>query len=243
MSGKDKQIVPFDSLKNKVQFEKPSVPEGFGLTKKTFTEITNAVDAHVYLDNQARLWIATDALPKILRTKLANTNYILDKIASKHKASYDGKGFVRGSKVLGQISEEIEKAGLEKRGHYLRLSEECLKSIRDSDTAKSIRGAYEAYWREEKKKLKKRRIKKYKIEVDELTGESLEIKTAEFSHIRSSSMYKEFSLNIENGLIVNKGTHDIITAQGVNDEEELLALCSIKGWNESWYEIFKKHFS
>jgi len=39
-------------------------------------------------------------------------------------------------------------------------------------------------------------------------------------------MYKFISDSIYNGLIINKNTHNIITAQGINDESELLELCT-----------------
>ena len=44
-------------------------------------------------------------------------------------------------------------------------------------------------------------------------------------------MYQEYSDNIENGLIVNKETHDKITRKEINDEDELYDLCIDNGWN------------
>lgn len=90
--------------------------------------------------------------------------------------------------------------------------------------------------------MKKKRIKKYNIKIDELTGEKLIKKTAQFSHIRSYALFKEISDKIENGLIVNKEVHAVITKEGINDEEELLELCTKKGWNKDWYEKFKINF-
>ena len=51
---------------------------------------------------------------------------------------------------------------------------------------------------------KYKRIKKYKIKVDELTGTNLKTQTAEFSHIRSVAIYPDSQLELDNGLIVNK---------------------------------------
>lgn len=78
--------------------------------------------------------------------------------------------------------------------------------------------------------MKKIRIKKYKIDKDELTRETLRSGN-EFSHIRSCSMYKHLSDNMDNGLIVNKNTHKLITERGINDEEELRDLCMEQNWN------------
>ena len=87
------------------------------------------------------------------------------------------------------------------------------------------------------------KIKKYNIKEDELTGKNIDIRTCEFSHIRSVSMYQEYSDNIENGLIVNKETHDKITRKEINDEDELYDLCIDNGWNLQWYEKYKKHLN
>ena len=81
------------------------------------------------------------------------------------------------------------------------------------------------------------------IKEDELTGKNIDIRTCEFSHIRSVSMYQEYSDNIENGLIVNKETHDKITRKEINDEDELYDLCIDNGWNLQWYEKYKKHLN
>ena len=95
---------------------------------------------------------------------------------------------------------------------------------------------------DKKNKLKARRIKKYKIVIDELTGFSLKIRTAEFSHIRSVAIYPELQLELDNGLIVNKKTHEIITEKGIQNEDDLYNLCLEKSWNTKWYNYYKQIF-
>ena len=109
--------------------------------------------------------------------------------------------------------------------------------------ASSQKAIEETYLKAQKRKLKSKRIKKYNIKEDELTGKNIDIRTCEFSHIRSVSMYQEYSDNIENGLIVNKETHDKITRKEINDEDELYDLCIDNGWNLQWYEKYKKHLN
>ena len=36
---------------------------------------------------------------------------------------------------------------------------------------------------------------------------------------------------------VNKETHDIITKETINDENELYSLCYKNGWNIEWYDF------
>ncbi len=78
------------------------------------------------------------------------------------------------------------------------------------------------------------------LQYDELTGEILEYQSCEFSHIRSVSLFPQFASLIENGLIVNKKTHEEITKYNINDEHELYNLCELKGWSLEWYEGYLK---
>jgi len=113
----------------------------------------------------------------------------------------------------------------------------------DGFIAKLLRLEYENQLKSQRRLLKKKRINAYHIKNDELTNEPLKVRTAEFSHIRSVAMYKFISDSIDNGLIVNKETHKIITAEGVNDENELLSLCHSRNWSVDWYDIFVEKLS
>ena len=48
-----------------------------------------------------------------------------------------------------------------------------------------------------------------------------------------------YALNIDNGLIVNVDTHEIITARAIVNEESLLNLCEELGWKTDWYIVYK----
>ena len=73
---------------------------------------------------------------------------------------------------------------------YLKVSEAIYKAIRDTPEAQVLRTRYQIMLKDERKKLKDRRIKKYKIKKDELTGKSLFKSKAEFSHIRSFAIFR-----------------------------------------------------
>lgn len=221
-------------LENNIPYTTPTLPSR--LYGRTLTSITNALNAEAYLDEQGYLWLAKDKLHSILRTTKANANNIFDSFEDVR--SIENHWFVRAHEVMGLISKEIEEADTLKKGEYLSFSEQCLIAIRDSDRALVKRARFIEDWKEEKKKLKKNRIKQYGIEIDELTGEPLKKRSAEFSHIRSSSRYKALSLEIENGLIVNQSTHKKITENKICNEEELLFLCEEEGWDTSWYDDF-----
>lgn len=158
-------------------------------------------------------------------------------IPDEYKTNFNNSTYIRGYKILEMIAKDIEENGVGKKGVYLDTSKKYYDSINASDKAKLIRLDYDLTLKEQKKRLKKRRIKKYKIEKDELTREELR-SGHEFSHIRSCAMYKHISDHIDNGLIVNKETHKLITERGINDEEGLRELCKEQNWNLDWYERY-----
>ncbi|MEW4275370.1 hypothetical protein [Priestia megaterium] len=237
MAKKNTEIAPHPEWKNNIHYEKPKAPKN---TKQaTLAGISNAYDAEAYLDQEGKLWISEGVLHTLLRTSVNSARFIVESFETEHKVELNGKTFVRGYMINAQITKEIEKSGLQPKGNYLRFSEACLMAIRDSDTAKALRGTYEELWKIEKKKMKNRRLKQMNVNHDELTGEVLFKRTAEFSHIRSVDRFKELALHIENGLIVNKETHAEITKAGLNDEIELEYFCIKKGWKTDWVEEYK----
>lgn len=202
--------------------------------KKVITEISNAWQAATRFDNKGWLWIRKDKLHCILRTQKNKINYILMQIDDEHKVSFGNEEYVRGYKILELIAKEIEENGVGTKGIYLNTSKSYYDCINECDKVQLLRLQYDGWIKEQRKKLKNKRIKKYKITFDELTGKELK-NDAEFSHIRSVSTFKHISDSIDNGLIVNKETHKIITARGIQDEAELKNLCIEHDWNIDWY--------
>ena len=228
-------MIPF-SVKE-LKFEEPVVSEK--AKKKVVKEISNAWKEATIIDNKGWLWVRKDKLHSILRTTKNNINYIIMQIPEEYKCDMGKQTYIRGCKILEIIARNIEESGVGTKGVYLETSKRYYDSIALCDKAKLLRLEYDNVLKEQRKKLKKKRIKKYHIKYDELTKEELK-RGCEFSHIRSVNMYKFISDNIDNGLIINKETHAIITSQGINDEEELLELCKELKWNTQWYDEYIK---
>lgn len=208
---------------------------------KVITEIANAWKRCTIIDNKGWLWVEKEKLNSILRTTKNNINVIVMGVEDKYKMNIGNKVYIRGFKILSLIAQAMEESGVGTKGEYLDVSMKYYEAINKSDKAKLLRLEYDKVLLTERKKLKEKRKRKYKIKNDELTGEKLK-KFSEFSHIRSVALYKEISDSIENGLVVNKGTHEIITARGINNEEELKYLCEELNWNIGWYEEYRKVF-
>lgn len=236
-----KDLVPFNYHITDINLTLPETPHN--RDKRTCTRVKNAWVNFTHMDDEGVIWVDVQRVSDILRTTDDKVRYEIGNLREEDVKRYGERLFIKGYKLSSLLDEYIQKEKPSKRKDYLLYSERIYKEIRDCETAEILRIKYIDNIAEERKKLKKLRIKKYNVKVDELTGEKLRVKTAEFSHIRSASIFKELALELENGLIVNKETHKIITMQGICDERELLNLCKEKGWNMDWYRKFMCYFN
>ena len=233
--SKIKDLIIVKSYIKDIRYEMPKKAEE--LNRRTIKGISNAVGNGI-VDSKGFIWFDCSTLHTILRVKTKNdAAYILEKIDNKYKIDYNSRTYVRWSSLLWVVGKRIEE---NPKNEYLKLILSILDEISNSNDVKVLQDKAKELQQKNIKKLKKQRIKEFKIVKDELTNEKLDGESAEFSHIRSVTMYPEFSEFIWNGLIVNKKTHNIITSETVNDEEQLYSLCFRLGWNIQWYDKYKE---
>ena len=205
------------------------------------TQLKNAWRDGVLVDEKGWIWVKKEKLHTILRTSVDNARYIAMKLPNEDKQYFNGEPYIRGFQVVAQLAKEIEENGVGKRGLALIASKEFYESIYMCDTVVRLRLEYDKDKAVARRTLKKKRKKTYNIKYDELTGEPLKT-NCEFSHIRSYAIYKQYADDIDNGLMVNKMTHRLITERCINDENQLLALCHEQGWKTDWYEPYINKF-
>ncbi|WP_160676435.1 hypothetical protein [Clostridium sp. C8-1-8] len=208
------------------------------LDKGTVKKIDNAIK-NGGIDNYGHMWVCCSNLHVILRVKTkADARYLLESIDKAEKINFGGKEYVSWASIISIITRRKEDNPDNK---YLPLVTEIVNEIDSCSKVYLIRHRLKEDKKENIKKLKHQRIKMYNITRDELTGESLNNVKAQFSHIRSVSMYPDISDMIWNGLIVNADTHALITSISINDEDQLYQLCSTKGWDLGWYDIYMEY--
>lgn len=237
---KNTELIPYKYSVSEIHYNLPNPNEN--CYKGTVSEIQHAWRDCGFLDDAGHVWISTDKIHSILRTTRGYANHRIAEISEDNKKTINNKTYIRGYKLGELIDQIIQDLGAGTRQMYLKYSEQIYYAIRDSDKAKSLRMEFAALVSVNKKILKPARIKKYKIKYDELTGQKLKKKTCEFSHIRSFALFPQLGDDIENGLIVNKATHDIITKYGIANENELYDICKKNNWSTSWYEKFIDYF-
>lgn len=232
------QLVVISSFIKDLNFKAPMRSKV--LDKVTVKKINNAIE-HGIIDNQGHIWICCSKLHVILRVKTkVDAQYLLESISKKYKANYGGNIYVRWASLISIISRRIEDNPSNK---YLPLVFEILKEINECNDVKILRLEAKTLREKNLKRLKWQRIKNYNLINDELTGETLNKAKAQFSHIRSVTMYPEISEMLWNGLVINIGTHATITELSINDENQLYELCYNKGWNLGWYDIYKEYIA
>jgi hypothetical protein len=206
------------------------------------SRIRNAWNRGGFFDGRGNIWLLSSELHNILCTNIPNSRYLVGSLSQSDKYSeYNNENqwvtYIRGSSVQYLLDKMICDAGSIQREHHLRLSECFYKGARDSDHARLLRAEFYESRKNTQRNLKSNRLQQYRLRYDELTGYDLDV-DCEFSHIRAVSIFPEFSLYVENGLLVNKDTHNEITRNGIIDENQLYTLCLEKDWNLGWYEIF-----
>lgn len=233
-----KNIIPYDFEQVSGTYQQPTSEDRY-LNESTKTAIRNAWDSCSVLDNFGRVWVQSGCLHTLLRTTIPNANYLIGGVADYDKYRDGTQLYIRGTAICQLLDTNIQNARSLQRENYIRFSELFYKAIRDCSRARELRAEFYEHLQRILGRLKQDRIRSFEIKNDELTNEPLDLQTCEFSHIRSTSLFPELAGLMENGLIINKNTHNEITKNSINDETELLQLCEINGWNTNWFYRYK----
>lgn len=229
-----------------VDLNKIVLPKHINFTKTGLSSVRNAWLKYAVIDNVGYVWIHEDGLRNILRMgsrKKSAKEFVDFNIPEIHKRTINGIRYIRiefiSAHLIGNISNFTNS--ISKRNYSL-YSQRIMNKLNESHLLESIRSNIREKFLKSKSKLKRDRANEFGVVTyDELTGEKLNDRRAEFSHIRSISHYPDLALFYWNGLIVNKSTHIVITKRGVNNEKALYDLCYEKDWKRNWVHIFKTH--
>jgi len=231
-------LIPYQFEAVLEKFPVPSSTHLSYLDERTKVAITNAWENFTVLDNYGRVWIVSEKVHVLLRTNRDNAKYIIGGVPDNDKYRDGNKLYIRGSTIYQILDYNIQNARSLQRENYIRFSELFYRAIRDCSRARELRAEFYEHLNRTIGYLKQRRINQLEVEHDELTGKELHLKSCEFSHIRSVSLFPELAGLIGNGLIINKSTHEKITQLRINDEKELLQLCELEGWSISWHDKY-----
>ncbi|WP_066874328.1 hypothetical protein [Clostridium mediterraneense] len=228
------QLIVIKGDFQKFKFERSELSNN--LYNRTLTSIENAF-RNCVVDNKGWIWVPVSKLHCILRTHRSTAMYYIEGVDDRELSNFAGKDYIRGSKVISFLYKFMEE---KENNDYLKVSKEYYDRLMDSDKVENLKLKYHRLLIKEQKMLKRKRILKYGLKVDELTGKILDTINSQFHHIRNKAIYVEFSDNINCGIIINKDVHDDITKNNIKDEDELYDYCIENKMNTDWYERFKE---
>lgn len=238
MGDEDKQIRPLFNSRQGIDFDlKENLPTNLnlGAARRTF----NAWESGTLTDSMGQIWIDEQHLSDIWRTDNGTAAFFVGGIISSDRVNFSGRQCVKYSAVVYRLNEILQGPITNKRREYLRLSEIIGQHARDASQADVLRLQNAESVNDAKRRLKGDRIRACNIQLDELTGNILELSTCEFHHIRRQSGHSDLIGMIWNGLIINKSTHNTITSNNISDEHQLYNFCISRGWRIDWYERYK----
>lgn len=229
-------IIRFDNQEISSLYDAPDYADG-RLHEKTVKSIINAWNVNTQIDMYGRPWLNLEALHIVLRTTKPNAAYLAAGLEDNLRYFDGNSTYIKGEGVCYLLDSMITNARSLLRENYVKYSQLLYIAIRDCSRARELRAEHYESTKKILKNLKTNRLR-LSIEYDELTGNPLNKLSCEFSHIRSVSLYPDFSAYVENGLLVNKDVHNIITSSNIFDENQLLNLCNENGWRTSWYHSY-----
>lgn len=216
-----------------ISYEKPDHPNNL-VKEDEYNKIDTTLANSVALTNAGTTLVSEDALPELLAETKKDTRYIVDnEIPDDAKVTIDGVNYIKSGPVIEKThtrSEEHPDAMKRAKNSY---SEQSLVNISKSETVKAQKGDFEDFAKKTEKKLGKTRKKNNDIDCDEVTGEPLK-GNGDFHHKNKKTIYTDpvKRLNPDEGIIVNKDTHQDIHKNNVNNEEDLEAYIKEKQEHE-----------
>jgi len=188
-----------------------------------------------FVDPIGNVWVDSDFLYPIVRVAslVDLTRFHPRKVDS---LMLNENTYFRGARIGRVIDSVIEKVDKDNTNRCAEVSKELFLLIRDSKTARQRQKQYYDNFDDVRKRLRKMRLRKFRITEDELTGEKLDPRTAEFTYVREPAFYRELTQDIDNGLVVNSDTYETLLKSTATDEKELYRLCDRNDWNKEWYK-------
>jgi hypothetical protein len=209
-------LIPIESS----DYKKPAKDNNF-VSEQKYAAVDKACEAGVYLSQDGNAYVDKTTFPALFDCKKPEANYIYDNsIPDEAKKNIGGKDVVNSSDVLTPLDKRAHEKRDAESAAINKYSRDSLTNIGDSDKAEKIRRQLDTHTSKEITKLKQKRG----VKGDEITGEPLEANAA-FHHTDSKSIYTDPIKNLDpnEGIIVNKETHDEIHRRKIFDKKQLEA--------------------
>ncbi|MBB1202658.1 hypothetical protein EGM70_20470 [Enterobacteriaceae bacterium 89] len=213
------------------------------LYARTLNGIITALKAGIIINSNGALFINISYLHTLLRTNPGAANTIWQDgipgyVSGVDSRNIQGDLYITGSDFIGLLDARLQTA-IGQSKIYLQFIQAAYSTISTHPQISDVRTAFIKTIDRMRSTLKKKKIQDKNITCCEFTGFEFERDSqVEFAHINSIITDPENALNINNGVIIMKKIHAVLTQLQVQNFSGMYEFCQKNDYSTAWAEDY-----
>lgn len=213
------------------------------LYASTLTSIINAFEKATLININGAIFINVSYLHTLLRTSPGAANIIwqdgIDGYASGRQSVTFGETlYITGPDFIGLLDARIQNSIGDSK-LYLQYIQEAYYTISNDNQIQDVRVSFIHTIEKMRTKMKEKRIREKNITHCEFTGKEITSRSiVEFAHIQSVATSPQKALDVNNGVIILKEIHRMLTNLEIHDFSGMYNFCLANKYNLSWAETY-----
>lgn len=217
------------------------------LSNSHINGIKNAFNSGIMVLNNGLLYVKVSQLRNLLRTANGAHNSMWQDgmfgyVSPSRPFEVGNEICISGPDFCALLDARISST-IGKQNIYLKYVRSIYQNITSAAFVQELRTAFLIDVDQQRPYLKAGRISKYGIASCEFTGETINDANAfEFAHIMSVSTHLFYAKNIDNGVIIKKELHRMLTRLNIHSFAGMLEFCEERKFSTRWAEDFNLPF-
>ncbi len=213
------------------------------LYARTLNGIISALNSGVIVNSNGAIFINVSVLHTLLRTNPGAANTIWQDGIPGYVSGVDGRTiegniYISGSDFVGLLDAR-RQTSIGQSKLYLQFIQAAYNTISDHPQIIDVRSAFIKTIDNMRSTLKSKKIQEKNITCCEFTGIKFnDTNQVEFAHINSIITDPENALNINNGVIIMKQIHAMLTKQQIQTFAGMYEFCQRNNYFTDWAEAF-----
>lgn len=210
------------------------------LNEGHITSIVNAFFVNTKICVNGIPYLKVSGLSTILRTGNSGAERPLiyqgmpGVISAAEIVEIEGVEHISGPTLRGLIDTRLAQTTGRTR-QYLNVAMESYERILNLSQVRDLKEVFLDDIRNNRSLLKTQRIAQYNITVCEFTGQDIiNPQDVEFAHIESVVSNPMLALSVDNGVIIQKAIHQILTRNGIHGYEGMYNFCVQNNYSTTW---------